>query len=133
MTAAGTLPCRHLSISVSRPAAAVYAFLAEPANWPKWASGLGSLRQLDDGRWVAQQPEGLMTVQFSPRNPFGILDHTVITPDGSRIYMPVRVIENGDGAEVILTLFRLPGMDDATFTRDADWVAKDLEKLRAAV
>lgn len=124
------LPCRHLSISVRRSAAAVYAFLADPGNWSKWASGLGTLRQLDDGRWVAQQAEGLATIVFSPRNPFGICDHTVATADGQQIYMPVRVIENNGGAEVILTLYRLPSMDDAIFERDQEWVRKDLEGLK---
>jgi hypothetical protein len=114
---------------VNRPAAAVYAFLADPGNWPTWASGLGTLRQLDDGRWVAQQADGLVTIVFSPRNPFGICDHTVTTASGQQIYVPVRVIENNGGAEVILTLYRLPGMDDATWERDAAWVKKDLERL----
>lgn len=130
-----TLPCRHLSIALPRPAAAVYAWLADPAHWVEWASGLGALRQLDDGRWVAEQPEGLVTVVFSPRNPFGILDHTVTTPSqngmaGAEIYVPMRVIANSEGAEVVLTLFRLPGMDDATFERDAEWVMRDLERLK---
>lgn len=127
---ANPLPCRHLSISVRRSAAAAYAFLADPANWPKWASGLGEMKQLDDGRWVAQQADGLATIVFSPRNPFGICDHTVTTASGQQIYVPVRVIENNGGAEVILTLYRLPGIDDATFERDAEWVKGDLEKLR---
>lgn len=125
------LPCRHLSISVRQPAAAVYAFLAEPANWSKWASGLGTLRQLDDGRWVAQQADGVATIVFSPRNPFGICDHTVTTANGREVYVPLRVIENNGGAEVILTLYRLPGMDDATWERDAAWMRKDLERLNA--
>jgi len=128
------LPCRHLSISVPRPAAAVYAFLADPANWPTWASGLGTLKQLEDGRWVAQQDanesdDGLATIVFSPRNPFGICDHTVTTASGQQIYVPLRVIENNGGAEVILTLYRLPGMDDAMWERDAKWVKGDLEAL----
>lgn len=107
----------------------MYAFLADPGNWPKWASGLGEMKQLDDGRWVAQQSDGLATIVFSPRNPFGICDHTVTTASGQQIYVPVRVIENNGGAEVILTLYRLPGMDDATWERDAEWVRKDLERL----
>jgi hypothetical protein len=32
---------------------------------------------------------------------------------------------------VTLTLFRLPGMDDAAFERDAGMVAKDLSALKA--
>lgn len=41
-----------------------------------------------------------------------------------------RVIANGDSTEVVFTLFRQPGMDDATWARDEDWVKKDLERLK---
>lgn len=43
-TATNTLPCKHLSASIPKPCAEVYAFLAKPANWTLWASGLGELR-----------------------------------------------------------------------------------------
>ena len=42
-------PVRHISVAISRPVEEVYAFLAEPENMPRWASGLGrSLRHLVD-------------------------------------------------------------------------------------
>ncbi|WP_341897264.1 SRPBCC family protein [Ferrovibrio terrae] len=124
------LPCRHLSVTIRQPAAAVYGFLKDPANWPRWADGLGSLERRHDGRWIATQADGsVVTVVFTAPNDFGVLDHTVTTPDGTVIHVPLRVIANGDGAEVILTLFRLPTMDDATWARDEEWVRKDLERL----
>ena len=52
-------------------------------------------------------------------------------PDGSEISIPLRVVPNGDGAEVTLTLFRVPGMDDARFERDQGMVAADLARLKA--
>jgi hypothetical protein len=52
-----------------------------------------------------------------------VLDHWVTLPDGTEISIPLRVVANGDGAEVTLTLFRAPGMDDATFERDQGMVA----------
>lgn len=33
-------------------------------------------------------------------------------------------------AEVVFTLYRLPGVDDAEFDRDADMVRADLARLR---
>ena len=48
----------------------------------------------------------------------------------TELSMPLRVVANGDGAEVTLTLFRAPGMDDATFARDQGMVEKDLAKLK---
>jgi hypothetical protein len=48
------------------------------------------------------------------------------------IYVPLRVVANGDaGSEVLLTLFRRPGMSDEKFAADAEWVLSDLRKLKA--
>jgi hypothetical protein len=60
------------------------------------------------------------------------LDHTVIPAPGVEIYVPLRVVANGDaGSEVLFTLFRQPGMSDEKFAADAKWVLSDLQKLKA--
>jgi hypothetical protein len=61
------------------------------------------------------------------------MDHTVSSGDGTAIYVPLRVVRNGDGAEVLLTLFRVPGMTDDKFAADEDWVRRDLLALKALV
>lgn len=126
---------RHISTRINRPWSEVYAFLAAPENFPHWASGLGELRQQADGSWLTQTPGGPMQVRFTPRNDFGIVDHHVLPPpnsssQGEPVYVPMRVIETHGGAEVVLTLFRLPGMTDEKFEADAEWVEKDLAKLK---
>lgn len=134
MTAAPhtVLPCRHLSVSIPRPFDVVYAFLKDPANWKHWAGGLGEMQHdAATDTWTARQESGVVTIVFTPPNDFGILDHRVTLPDGSEIYMPARVIANGDGSEVIFTLYRLPTMDDAMWARDEEWVKGDLERLKA--
>lgn len=42
----------------------------------------------------------------------------------------LRVVPNGDGAEVMFTLLRQPGMDDTAFESDAAHIARDLETLK---
>jgi hypothetical protein len=37
-----------------------------------------------------------------------VLDHTVVLPDGTEVYVPMRVVPNGGGSEVMLVLFRQP-------------------------
>jgi hypothetical protein len=61
------------------------------------------------------------------------MDHYVDVGIGPEIYIPLRIIPNGDGAEVLLTLFRQPGMSDAKFEGDAKWVERDLLSLKALV
>ena len=50
---------------------------------------------------------------------------------GAEIYVPMRIVANGSGAEALLTLFKQPGMSDATYAADADWVRRDLLALAA--
>jgi hypothetical protein len=49
---------------------------------------------------------------------------------GEVIYVPMRVIADGDGSEVVLTVRRRPGMTDAEFKADGDAVAADLARLK---
>jgi hypothetical protein len=117
---------RRLSIAINRVAAEAYEFLSAPENFPRWASGLaGSLRQVGED-WIAETPEGRALVRFSERNAYGVLDHSVTLPRGVTVYVPLRVVARGDGCELVLTLFRRPGMSDERFAADADWVMRDL-------
>lgn len=127
---------RHISIRIHKPAAEVYAFTKDPESFTKWAAGLASglTRDADPTgeQWIAHGPGGDVTVRFSPPNDLGVLDHWVTLPDGTELYMPLRVVANGEGAEVVMTLYRPPNMyDDAAFDRDAAAVARDLAKLKA--
>jgi hypothetical protein len=42
----------------------------------------------------------------------------------------MRVFANGEGAEVLLTVFRRPGQSDEKFGEDTQWVRRDLEALK---
>src|SRR3546814_3197503 len=123
-------PTLFRSSGSDRPFDAVHDFLSAPENFPKWAAGLGqSIRKADDD-WIAETPHGPVRVRFTDRNPFGVLDHTVIPAPGVEIYVPMRVVPNGAGSEVTLTLFRQPGMSDEKFAEDAAWVERELAALK---
>jgi hypothetical protein len=117
---------RKLSVSINRPAAEAYEFLCVPDNFPKWASGLGTSLRQAGGDWIVETPEGPATVRFSERNSYGVLDHSVRLPRGISVYVPLRVAAQGDGCELVVTLFRQPDMSDEKFAADAEWVMRDL-------
>ncbi|OYN93424.1 polyketide cyclase [Enemella evansiae] len=124
-------PARHLSISISRPPAEVIAFAGDPQNLPQWAAGLSAgIRQVGD-TWVTDSPMGTVEVAFTGPIEAGILDHDVRLPEGTVVHNPLRVLANDDGSEVVFTLYRLPGVPDGDFERDAELVRADLERLRA--
>lgn len=125
-----TMASRTIAVSIARPWRQVYDFAADPANMARWASGLARALEPAGDHWVAEGPGGRVEIRFSPMNDYGVLDHRVATEDGE-VFSPMRVIENGDGAEVAFTLFRRPGMTDEQFAADSEWIAGDLATLKA--
>lgn len=128
-----TYEALHISQPVDRPAAEVAAFAGDPRNLPRWAAGLSAGIREDDGRWVTDSPMGTVEVRFTGPAEHGILDHDVVLPDGAVVHNPLRVLRNGDGSEVVFTLYRLPGVDDADFEQDAATVRGDLARLRGVL
>jgi hypothetical protein len=125
-----TVQARTLSVSINRPAAEAYEFLAVPENFARWASGLGSSLRRHGADWIVETPEGTATVRFCERNTHGVLDHQVALPHGAPIYVPLRVIASGSGCELVLTLFRRADASDAQFAADAQWVMRDLQAAK---
>ena len=99
----------------------------------RWASGLSQshLEPEDTGWWQAQGPDGPIRIRFSGHNAFGVMDHYVDVGNGLEIYVPMRIVANAEGAEVLFTLFRQPNMTDEKFSTDAEWVERDLHALKA--
>lgn len=121
---------RKLSVRINRSAAEAYEFLSVPENFSKWASGVGTSLRQAGGDWIADTPEGPATVRFSERNSYGVLDHSVKLPRGGSVYVPLRVVAQGDGCELVLTLFRQPEMSEEKFAADAEWVMRDLHAAK---
>jgi hypothetical protein len=125
-----TVESRVITVPIDRPCDKVYEFLVDPAKWNQWAFGLGrNIRRPQDG-WLADSDGGAARVQFTPRNSIGVVDHTVIRSSGQRVYVPMRLIANGSGCELLFTLFREPSISDAQFASDAGFVQRDLNGLK---
>lgn len=101
-------------MTIDRPAGEVYAFVSDPRNLPRWASGIDAAAK----------------VRFVEKNPFGVLDHYVKVGAGPEVYMPMRVLPNGEGSEVLITVFHQPGTSEEKFGEDTQWVRRDLEALK---
>lgn len=127
----GVLEVRHVSVSIERPPDEVYRCASDPANLPRWASGLGASIANVAGEWIAESPFGKVKIRFAPPNPFGVLDHDVaLVESGGSFHNPMRVVPNGDGSEVVFTLLRQPGATQAQFETDAATVERDLRALK---
>lgn len=118
-----------LSISINRSPDDVYHFVSDIENLPRWAF-CKAVRQEASG-WLMVTAEGEFPIRFVPSNEYRVLDHYVTVAPGVVVYVPMRVLANpAGGSDVVFTLFRLPTMTDADFTRDKGMVEADLAKLK---
>lgn len=126
-----TLPSQHLSISIDCSPERVYKFVADPTNLPQWASGLSQSIECIEGEWIADSPMGRIKVKFAPSNDFGVLDHEVTLPSGVAHYNPMRVLPNGNGSEVIFTLYQHSNVGDEALASDVKAILHDLKTLKS--
>jgi Polyketide cyclase / dehydrase and lipid transport len=123
-------PSRTVSVSIDCPPTRAYDFVCDPANLPQWAAGLGQSVSRVADEWIVQTSSGPMRLRFVERNELGVLDHRVILESGEEIFVPMRVVANGAGSEIMVTVFRLPGMTAEAFARDVGLVEQDLKTLK---
>ena len=122
---------RTLSVSIDSVPAAVYEFVSNPENLPKWARAFCRSVRKSGKQWIVDTPDGPVGIRFVDTNAFGILDHYVSPAPDVEIYIPMGVVANGSGSEVLLTVFQSPVMSDAKFAEDVRWVERDLRTLKS--
>jgi hypothetical protein len=126
-------PARHISRFIDRAPEVVGAFLADHRNLPKWAQGLSAGISEENGVVFSSSPMGKVQLRFAAGTEHGIFDHEVTLPDGKTFQNPMRVLKNDQGSEVVFTLYRLPGVSDEEYEKDAAMIAADLDRLAAAL
>jgi hypothetical protein len=89
----------------------VYAYASDPRNMHHRTAGLGQDFAPDGDGWAFHDPGGhRIRLTFTPANVYGALDHDVFTPTGV-VHSAMRVMPNGEGAEVTFLLLQVPGLN----------------------
>lgn len=123
-------PSVTLSVSIDRAPVDVAAFVSDPRNLPQWAGGLcRSARQVGDD-WVIDTGEGEVGLRFCGSVAEGVLDHVITLSPEIQVYVPMRVVPNEAGSEVLFTIFQPPAMTEFRLQQDIALVKADLLRLK---
>ena len=120
----------HISVYIDSHPAQVFDLLCNPENLPVWSNDLtGPLDQLENG-WLYDSPQGPVKVCFSPRNDFGVLDYSLTLSSGEVYQYPLRVLPNGTGSEVVMTIWIASGTSHQDFLKYRQMVKEDLIAIK---
>ena len=132
MSLGAVYKAQTINVSINCPVARVYDFLADPLNLPTWLADIGPVIQHVEGSdWVAEAPAGRFTFRFCPRNSFGVLDFLVFREGDPLVPMPVRVVANGEGTELMMTVYERPGTSAVIHASEVQWIRADLSTLKS--
>lgn len=123
-------PSVTLSVSIAAPPQAVAAFVADVRNLPQWAGGFCKSVRHDGEIWQVDTADGEVGLSFTGPTELGILDHRVTLGPDLQLFVPMRVVANDEGSEVLFTLFRPSAMTEVRLQQDIALVTSDLQRLK---
>ncbi len=130
-----TLTTETLRITIDAPYDEVTTYLAEPASAHEWATEFfaGPLSKGSGEEWVAQVPMMGGEVRYRQEIDLerGVID-LYLAPRGVEFGppLPVRIVPNGDGADVLWTLTRFPGVPDEQWRASLQSMQRELDNLK---
>lgn len=128
---------RTLTVSIDAAFTKVAADLADPATHPSWAHRFFSGPTIPGpapGEVLVTVPMmgGTVRYKVDADETRGLFD-LFLAPQGAPFGppIPVRLIRNGDGVDVLWTLARMPGTPDAAWQAGLAAMSEELQALKA--
>lgn len=122
-------------VTIDAPFKRVVSDLADPAMHPEWGTEffVGPAAPGNGNEVTATVPRmgGPVHMKVDAQFDAGVID-LYIAPDGAPFGppLPVRVVRNGDGVDVLFTLARFPHQKDAEWEEGLASMRRELHNLR---
>lgn len=118
------------SVDIAASPVKVYAFLSNALNWPQYAVvNLKSVSPGQDGWFKAVTKFGQGEIKINAVKELGVIDHVWKDPQATwKVY--ARVVPNGEGSTVMMTLFQPPIMNDGQFDQAMKEMDIEMAKLK---
>jgi hypothetical protein len=130
-----TLQTHTVTVTIDAPLVKVAADLADPTTHPAWATEFyaGPVHPAGGGEFTAPVPMlgGEVRHRIDADIARGILD-LYYAPPGAPYGppIPVRLVPNVDGTDVLWTLARFPGVSDQAWQQGLASMARELQALK---
>ncbi len=118
------------SIVIDAPVSKVFSFVANLANWPKWAiANVVAVKPGSGDWWAMETRTGLGRIRIRPDEASGVLDYDLIS-SGVQWSVSARVAAKGTGTEFTLEFTPPPSVSQEAFARQVAMADKELARLK---
>jgi hypothetical protein len=122
---------RTVTTTLDAPAGAVFEYLSEIENLPKWATEFARELKLENGKAKVVNGLGEFHFRIAADRETGVIDmHAGPTEDELALF-PTRVVPlGGDRCAYSFTMFQGPGMPDELFESQYQSLLREFENIR---
>lgn len=119
------------TVSIDAPPRAIFRFLANPDNLPRWAVGFARAVREEGGQWYVRTGGGEVRLRVEADEKNGTVDFWIAAGPAGEALAASRVLPRGTGAEYVFTQFQAPGMPDEAFAQSIKALQHELVVLKA--
>ncbi len=123
--------CDTRTVTIDAAPEDVLAFVADPANLPRWAIGFAKDVRHEPEGWVVTTAQGDIAISIEADARWGTVDFRMEIAPGLAMTAYSRVVPNGDGCEYLFTQFQQPGLPEEMFEQLVSAVRHELVTLKA--
>ena len=124
------LESKTKSILINAPVSKVFAFVANLANWPKWAiQNIVAAKPGSGDWWATETRTGLGRIRIKPDEASGTLDYELLSA-GVQWSIAARVVAKNEGSEFTLTFTPPPAIAQEAFEKMVGTADKELLRLK---
>ena len=116
------------STSIAAPPSAVLDVVGDPLRLPDWAPNFAQAVRPDGDGWLIDNGTSEFRIAVRVSREHGTVD--LLAPTGPPAGAFMRVVHNGQGSELLFTLFFPHGTDKAAITTQMATVEDELETVR---
>lgn len=130
-----TVTTETLRVTIDAPFSQVVLDLADPSSHPEWATEFfaGKSTPIEGDEVMVEVPRmgGTARMKVDADTGSGRID-LYLAPEGVPYGppLPVRVVPNGDGVDVLFTLVRMPGQGDDEWANGLESMQRELMNLK---
>ncbi|MFA5975121.1 MAG: RNA-binding protein [Elusimicrobiota bacterium] len=125
-----TLRSKTLTASLPHDVQALFAKIADPDSLPQWHPNACRSIRRENGQILAESPRGPMGIRLIRDDRALLVDLIMCLSEGIEFTTSIRLLQNGSGSEIIMTMIQPQGLSDSTFNEQVHWAENALRGLR---
>lgn len=117
------------TISIGAPPSEVFDLVSDPSAFPRWAPAFAPAIRPDGANWIVERDGSEARIAVRTSREHGTVD--ILRPEGPPTGAFTRVLPNGEGSEMLFTLFFPADAREEAVMEQMTTVEQELEAIRA--